>query len=147
MAAARGFIVDFGRFLKILKKKENGKKGISWPGSWECELEVRYLDKEHSSSHSTSLYRRKKWYIIISYLNPALNDLKSVIFYLVRFNEDFSGNIQFIVFFTTSMLMFTKLIFVRRGCFFEGTMSSILLYVNKKLNNFSIKYKIKMLWN
>ena len=33
MAAARGFIVDFGRFLKILKNKENGKKGISWPGS------------------------------------------------------------------------------------------------------------------
>jgi len=35
MAAARGFIVDFGRFLKILKKKENGKKEIScfWPGS------------------------------------------------------------------------------------------------------------------
>ena len=33
MAAARGFTVDFGRFLKILKKKEKGKKGISWPGS------------------------------------------------------------------------------------------------------------------
>ena len=26
MGAAHGFTVDFGRFLKILKKKENGKK-------------------------------------------------------------------------------------------------------------------------
>ena len=26
MAAAHGFIVDFGTFSKILKKKENGKK-------------------------------------------------------------------------------------------------------------------------